>query len=207
MLSAAPVDEHGAPYFLVLSMLMLAPATWERHRRALLQLALRRRWLEEYYGTTVGPRRRLPFGGGGDSAADAAGGAGAGAANASLRISVDLEELGYEGCGDEGVNTPGDDSRAGADASSQLLASARPMLVFFGLVEQLSRALKPRNMGSARSSLAEEGGPDEPWVASMQEHLMDFDAMMKVMIVICDDFSACTVKAIRACVFRERNCF
>lgn len=31
------VEEHGMPYVLVLSLLLLSPASWRTHRRTLLQ--------------------------------------------------------------------------------------------------------------------------------------------------------------------------
>jgi hypothetical protein len=43
------------------------------------------------------------------------------------------------------------------------------MVVFFGLVEQLSQRLKPgRSGGAGGDSVAAEGGPDDPWVTCMQ---------------------------------------
>jgi hypothetical protein len=53
------------------------------------------------------------------------------------------------------------------------------MLVFFGLVEQLSQRLKP-GRGGGGDAVGAEGAPDDPWVMGMQERLTDLAAMLQV---------------------------
>jgi hypothetical protein len=67
------------------------------------------------------------------------------------------------------------------DEMAELLGAAKPMLVYFGLVEQLQQGLKPVDAKNrtARSAL-EEGDPEEDWVKAMLERLMDLPTMLHV---------------------------
>eukprot|EP00238_Polyblepharides_amylifera_P009841 CAMPEP_0196584786 /NCGR_PEP_ID=MMETSP1081-20130531/48461_1 /TAXON_ID=36882 /ORGANISM="Pyramimonas amylifera, Strain CCMP720" /LENGTH=139 /DNA_ID=CAMNT_0041906129 /DNA_START=166 /DNA_END=585 /DNA_ORIENTATION=- len=70
-------------------------------------------------------------------------------------------------------------SRMAQTDSEDLLEKNRAMLIFFGLVEQIQQALKKgAREDQTRSTVQEEGAPEDPWVIHMQKRLMDVPAML-----------------------------
>ncbi|KAK3280427.1 hypothetical protein CYMTET_11725 [Cymbomonas tetramitiformis] len=186
-------EERGGPYLLMLALLLLSPAAWQRCRRELLVIALQQPWLRSFYPQVLAPRS--------GSAPSTPGVSGSGAGPSSSggpgEAGADMESPAGMWGSPSPSSSPGPSASFGGraeaaqlaepqetevEAEARLLAETRPMLLFFGVIEQLQQALKPRATGAGREDpqLVQEGNPDEPWVAAMHSKLQNISEMLQV---------------------------